>query len=218
MTAADPRAALALAVAAHVPFDGWTLRAIKAGARDLGMAPADALALLPGGEVDLLEAFSAWADRRMLERLALLPLAEMKIRARIAAAVRARIEALAPYREAARHAMAVLALPHRAPLGARLVWRTVDAAWYAVGDTSADTSWYTRRALLAGVYTATLVYWMSDRSEGHADSWAFLDRRVDDVMRIPRLRQQAEAILGRLPDPRRFLRAGGRRPNPRAGG
>ncbi|MGE0716199.1 MAG: COQ9 family protein [Alphaproteobacteria bacterium] len=215
MTAPDPREALVLAVAANVPFDGWTLQAIRAGARDIGMPVEEALSLLPGGDADLLAAFSAWADRRMLERLADLPLADMKIRARIAAAMRARIEVLTPYREAARHALAVLALPHRAALGARLVWRTVNAAWYAVGDTSADVSWYTRRGLLAGVYVSTLVQWMSDRSEGHAESWAFLDRRIEDVMRIPRLRQQAETLLRRLPDPRRFLRPGAARANRR---
>jgi ubiquinone biosynthesis protein COQ9 len=208
MTAGDPREALVLAAAANAAFDGWTAAAIRAGAQELGLKPDEAATLLPGGEAELLQAFSEWADREMLARLAELPLDGMKIRDRVAAAVRARIEALAPYREAARRGLAVLALPHMAPLGARLVWRTVDAIWYAIGDSSTDVSFYTRRALLAGVYSSTLVYWMNDRSAGHADSWSFLDRRIADVMRIPKLRQQAERMLKRLPDPRRFLRAG----------
>lgn len=212
MTMTDPREALVLAAAANAAFDGWTTTAIRAGARECGIAPADLAELLPGGEAELLVAFSEWADRQMLARLGELPLDAMKIRDRIAAAVRARIEVLAPYREAVRRGAAVLSLPHMAPTGARLVWRTVDAIWYAVGDTSTDASWYTRRGLLAGVYSSTLVYWMNDRSAGHADSWAFLDRRIADVMRIPKLRQQAESLLRRLPDPRRFLRAG---PGPR---
>ena len=209
MTMGNPREALVLAAAANAAFDGWTVTAIRAGAREIGLEPADALALLPGGEGELLQAFSEWADRQMLAHLADLPLDAMKIRDRIAAAVRARIEVLAPYREAVRRGSAVLALPHMAPTGARLVWRTVDAIWYAVGDTSTDVSYYTRRALLAGVYSSTLVYWMNDRSPGHGDSWSFLDRRIGDVMRIPQLRRHAENLLKRLPDPRRFLRAGG---------
>ncbi|BBK38685.1 hypothetical protein STAQ_37630 [Allostella sp. ATCC 35155] len=208
MTMTDRREALVLAAAANAAFDGWSMTAIRAGARECGMDHAEAAALLPGGENELLVAFSEWADRQMLAHLEDLPLDAMKIRDRIAAAVRARIEVLAPYREAVRRGAAVLSLPHMAPTGARLLWRTVDAIWYAVGDNSTDASWYTRRALLAGVYSSTLVYWMNDRSAGHADSWAFLDRRIADVMRIPRLRQQAEALLRRLPDPRRFLRAG----------
>jgi|JI10StandDraft_1071094.scaffolds.fasta_scaffold481298_2 ubiquinone biosynthesis protein COQ9 len=208
MTMADPREALVLAAAANAAFDGWTTTAIRAGARDCGIDAVEALAMFPGGEAELLVAFSEWADRQMLAHLADLPMDAMKIRDRIAAAVRARIEVLAPYREAVRRGAAVLALPHMAPTGARLVWRTVDAVWYAVGDTSTDVSWYTRRGLLAGVYSSTLVYWMNDRSVGHADSWAFLDRRIGDVMRIPQIRRQAEALLKRLPDPRRFLRAG----------
>ncbi|BBK33332.1 ubiquinone biosynthesis protein COQ9 [Stella humosa] len=205
---ADRREALVLAAAANAAFDGWTPTAIRAGAREIGLEPGEALALLPGGDGELLRAFSEWADRQMLVHLADLPLDAMKIRDRIAAAVRARIEVLAPYREAVRRGSAVLALPHMAPLGARLVWRTVDAIWYAVGDTSTDASWYTRRGLLAAVYSSTLVYWMNDRSPGHGDSWAFLDRRIGDVMRIPQIRRIAETMLKRLPDPRRFLRAG----------
>ena len=218
MTTADPRQALVLAAAANAAFDGWTQAAIRAGARELGMGAEQSAALLPGGESELLQAFSEWADREMLAHLADLPLEGMKIRERIAAAVRARVEILAPYREAARRGLAVLALPHMAPLGACLVWRTVDAIWYAIGDTSTDASFYTRRALLAGVYSSTLVYWMNDRSPGHAESWAFLDRRIADVMRIPKLRQQAERILKHLPDPRRFLRTGPARGRGRSSG
>ncbi|WP_374447526.1 COQ9 family protein [Stella sp.] len=208
MTMSDRREALVLAAAANAAFDGWTMTAIRAGARDCGIPAAEVPDLLPGGETELLVAFSEWADRQMLAHLGQLPMEAMKIRDRIAAAVRARIDVLAPYREAVRRGAAVLSLPHMAPTGARLVWRTVDAVWYAAGDRSTDASWYTRRALLAGVYSSTLVYWMNDRSPGHAESWAFLDRRIADVMRIPRLRQQAESLLKRLPDPRRFLRAG----------
>ncbi len=208
MTATDAREALVLAAAANAAFDGWTPAAIRAGAHELGLDAETVATLLPGGEQELLRAFSEWADRQMLAHLAEMPLDGMKIRERITAAVRARIEVLAPYREAVRRGLGVLALPHMAPVGARLVWRTVDAVWYAIGDTSTDVSFYTKRALLAGVYSSTLVYWMNDRSPGHVESWAFLDRRIADVMRIPRLRQQAERMLQRLPDPRRFLRAG----------
>ncbi|MGE0723824.1 MAG: COQ9 family protein [Alphaproteobacteria bacterium] len=201
------RTALVLAAAGHVAFDGWSAAAIRAGAREIGMEPAEAMALLPEGERDLIAAFSEWADRRMMEAVAALPLDKMRFRDRIAAAVRARLEALAPYREAVRRGLAVLSLPHMAPLGARLVWRTVDAAWHAVGDSATDFSWYSKRGLLAGVYGATLMCWLTDRSEGHATTWAFLDRRIDDVMRIPKARQRVEAMLRTFPDPRRFFRA-----------
>lgn len=208
MQGEDRRTALVLAAAAHVAFDGWTMTAVRAGARDIGIDPAEAMALLPEGEGELIAAFSAWADRRMMEAVAAMPLADMRFRDRIAGAIRARLEALAPYREAVRRGLALLALPHMAPLGARLVWRTVDAAWHAVGDQSTDWSWYSKRGLLAGVYTATLMCWLTDRSEGHATTWAFLDRRIDDVMQIPKVRQRIEGLLKAMPDPRRFFRAG----------
>ena len=71
-----------------------------------------------------------------------------------------------------------------------LLYRTVDAIWYAAGDTSADFNFYTKRATLAGVFSSTLFYWLNDRSEGNEATWAFLDRRIDDVMRFEKFKGQ----------------------------
>jgi ubiquinone biosynthesis protein COQ9 len=151
--------------------------------------------------------FSDWADRRMLAALAHRDLAALRLRERVALAVRLRLEALAPYREAVRRSLSFLALPPNAALGAKCLYRTVDAIWRAAGDRSVDFSFYTKRALLAAVVSTTTLYWLDDNSEGRAESWAFLDRRIADVMRIPALRQRLGRITERLPDPFRVLRA-----------
>jgi len=205
------RDALVVAALTHVPFDGWTITALKAAARDLDMDAGEALSLFPEGAPAMVEAFSDWADRAMLEAMLALPLDAMRVRDRVTAGVEARLRALAPHREAARSAMGFLALPLHAPLAARLVYRTVDAIWYAAGDTATDFNFYTKRGLLAGVYGATVLYWMTDRSPDHGDTWSFLSRRIDDAMRLPRLGAglgtRLGAILRHLPDPRRFLHA-----------
>lgn len=211
MTAADDlaasRARLLDAAMRHVPFDGWTRSALTAGARSAGIDDATVARCFPRGVRDLVSAFSDRADAAMLAALENHDLAALPIRDRIALAVRLRLEALAPHREAVRRLIAWAALPGHHVLSLTLVHRTVDRIWYAIGDRSADFSWYTKRGLLAAIHSATVLYWLDDTTDGCAATWEFLDRRVDDVMQIPKLKSRAQRLGARLPDPLAFLRA-----------
>jgi ubiquinone biosynthesis protein COQ9 len=121
-------------------------------------------------------------------------------------AVRLRLTANAAHREAIRRALAILAMPIHAPLAARLLYATVDAIWYALGDRSTDYNFYTKRMLLAGVYSATVLYWLNDKSAENTETWDFLDRRIADVMRIPQAMGRLGKLAEKLPDPLRLLR------------
>ena len=200
---------LLLATLPNVAFDGWSLTSLRQGAEQLGMGASEAFAAFPGGVAGLVEHFSGWADRQMLDRLAAHDVAALKVRERITLAVRTRMEVLAPHVEAVRRSVSFLAMPQNAGLGPRILYRTVDAMWYAAGDTATDFNFYTKRMLLAGVQTSTLLYWLGDRSEGHADTWSFLDRRIGDVMRIGKGIAQAKDVggmLAKFPSPFRFAR------------
>jgi ubiquinone biosynthesis protein COQ9 len=198
--------ALIEAMLPDVPFDGWSRAALRAAARRVGMPAAEALALFSGGPVEFVACFSRWADRRMLDRLESLPLDQLRAPERIALAVNIRLEIVEPWREAVRRALTVLALPQHAPLAFRLLYETVDAIWYAAGDSATDFSFYTKRATLAGIYAATLLYWLEDRSAGCADTRAFLDRRLADAAHIGAARRRLGTALDRLPNPLRLLR------------
>ena len=200
------RLALLRAVLRHVPFDGWSPVALKAGAGDVGLDLPKALLLVPGGMSEMAELFHEEADRQMLEALAQYDLAALKIRERIALAVRLRLAPWNSEREAVRRLLGFLAQPQEAPRAAKLVYRTVDAIWHGIGDRSTDYNFYTKRALLAGVISSTALYWLEDKSEGCADSWAFLDRRIADVLKIPAQIGRAKKLFEKLPDPMRFLR------------
>jgi len=206
LLAARERERLIEAMLPDVPFDGWSSHALRVAARNIGIAEAEALALFPRGPVDCVAEFSRWADRHMLERLEGAVLDELSLSARIALALRLRFEVLMPWREAARRGLSVLAQPQNAPLGLRLMYETVDGIWYAVGDSSTDFSFYTKRASLAGVLAATMLYWLDDRSPGFADTQAFVERRLGDLHRLAGLRRQVEAVAERLPNPLRFPR------------
>jgi ubiquinone biosynthesis protein COQ9 len=193
--------ALLDAVLAHVPFDGWSERALAAAARDLGVDPALALNAFPGGPIDMISAFSARADVAMLEALVASDVGALKVRERIALAVRLRLEAVARHREAERRAVAFGALPQNAPRMLALAYRTVDLIWQAAGDQATDFNHYTKRALLLGVYAATLAHWLADESQDQAATWAFLDRRIADVLKIETVKAAAGALAARLPSP-----------------
>lgn len=172
----------------HVPFDGWSEVTFRAAVADTETDIAMARAVCPRGAVDLALAYHARGDAAMMERLKSEPLPE-RIRDKIAAAVRFRIEAVTD-KEAVRRGSAFFALPMHAADGAKAVWGTADKIWTALGDTSDDVNWYTKRATLAAVYSATVLYWLGDDSTDNQATWAFLDRRIDDVMQFEKLKSR----------------------------
>jgi ubiquinone biosynthesis protein COQ9 len=199
--------AVLMAALPHVVFDGWTPAALRRGAADAGLAPEDADLLFPGGGPAAIAHFIALADRMMVEDLARHDLSTLKHREKVALIVRLRLQRWTPHREAVRRALALTPLPAVAGTTLQGWYATVDAMWKAIGDRSVDFNFYTKRALLAGVYGATLLYWLNDRSEGCTATWAFLERRIDNVMQVPKLRQRLEQRLARLPNPLRLFAA-----------
>lgn len=168
----------------HVPFDGWSEAALSAAIRDTGTDPVVARALLPRGALDLALAFHRIGDAQMVAQLDAADLSSLRFRDRIAHAVRLRLEIAAQHKEAVRRGTTLLALPMHAPDGAKALWGTADAIWTALGDSSQDVNYYTKRLTLSGVYSATVLYWLGDETPDYSATWAFLDRRIDNVMQI----------------------------------
>lgn len=170
----------------NVPFDGWTVRALRAGLASAGMPADEADLLFPLGVVDMIETYCDLADRRMEE--AAKDLAVIGLTLRVRAVIALRLAAHRGEKEAIRRALAVLALPGNTKAAAATVARTVDAIWHAAGDQSADFSWYSKRAILTAVYGTTLLFWLRDTSENDQATLAFLDRRLAGVGRLGRMR------------------------------
>jgi ubiquinone biosynthesis protein COQ9 len=180
------RSRILAATITHVPFDGWTWRAVARGTKEAGYAEAEAHLAFPGGIRDVVAAYSDRLDRRMLEALDARAdeMRTLRTRDRIAFALRVRFEPASGERETLRRMASFLALPENCGLGTRLLWNTVDRVWRAAGDRSTDFNYYTKRGLLAGVVGAAALYWLGDQSEGYMNTWAFIDRRLDDVLRL----------------------------------
>lgn len=199
ITGAMDKSQAAADIIAHalplVPFEGWNAPMLGKAAALAGYKKTDAIRVFPGGAIDAVEHFLAATDTAMLEALSHYPLDTMKIRERIAAAIRLRLEFLAPHREAVRRTLALLTLPIYAHRALKSLYRTVDTLWYAAGDTSTDFNFYTKRLTLAAVYSSTLLYWLDDKSPAYENTWAFLHRRIEDVMKIEKVKHQMRVIL-----------------------
>lgn len=196
LTLDEIRALLAPVLARHAAFDGWRPQAVAMAAAEKGVDADIAALAFADGAIDMIDAWFASIDARMVEALPADALATLSIRKKITALVEARLELLAPDREALRRAIASLALPTNAMRAAKLGWRAADVMWRAAGDTSTDLAHYSKRTTLAALYAATLLVFVDDESEGHADSRAFLARRIENVMRFEKFKAKVKGAGG----------------------
>lgn len=177
----------------HVVFDGWTETTLRRAVAETGDDMALARLAFPRGGIDMALEFHRRADRELSAALDRADLVSMRVRDRIAFCVRKRIEIVAPHREAVRRGASLFALPMNAPEGARALWETADLIWTRCGDSSTDYNWYTKRAILSSVVSSTMLYWLGDHSTDFAATWAFLDRRIENVMQFEKSKAAFEA-------------------------
>lgn len=199
---AELRPRLVAAMLPDVPFDGWTALARDAAADAQGVDRDIAAMALPDAAA-MVDAYIAHADTLMVASIG--DVSGLKVRDRIRLALRSRLEAASADREAVRRALAVLAQPQHAGLAARSLWRTADTMWRAAGDTATDFNHYSKRAILGAVYSASLLYWLDDDSDDHEATWAFIDRRIDSIMKFEKTKASAKKAMAWVPNPARFL-------------
>lgn len=188
----DTQAQLLAAALPHVAFDGWSETSLRAACQDLSITRQMAALACPRGAIDLAIRFHHDGDEAMQVVLQKTDINAMKIREKITFSVRARLDAIRD-KEAVRRGATLMALPQHAAEGAGLVWGTCDRIWAAIGDSSADVNWYTKRLTLSSVYSATVLYWLGDKSPNHQDTWTFLDRRIENVMQFEKFKAQVNA-------------------------
>jgi ubiquinone biosynthesis protein COQ9 len=205
MTLEELGAALAPLIPANAVFDGWSDKALAMAASELGVPAERARLCFPGGALDMIDAWFDAIDRATAKAYPPERIAGLKIRERIRDLVLYRIEVIHPHKEALRRALAILALPQNALHGPRLAWRAADRMWRIAGDTATDFNHYSKRTILAGLYSATMLAYLDDESEDLAATRAFLDRRIDGVMRFEKWKAQWRGSRERLPSISRFL-------------
>jgi len=193
----------------HVAFDGWSPKTLRAAAVDAGFEPSQGDRAFPGGSADAVAHWCDLADRRMEQALHDADTTGLRLHERVGLAIRLRLEQWDMDREAVRRAVALMSLPTNARTSIRCSYKTVDTIWWAVGDSSTNFNFYTKRLQLAGVYSTTLLYWLDDSSEDSAETWSFLERRLNGIVRLHKARGKLEARLSKVPNPLNAARSAG---------
>jgi ubiquinone biosynthesis protein COQ9 len=199
------RCRLALAVGENAVFDGWTRQAVDSAAGQLGIDLVQARLAMPKSQPGMIDVYIQEVDRALEAWATPERVAPMKIREKIRSLIWHRLEIMGPAREAVRRALAILAMPQNAPPALRMGWRTADRMWRIAGDTSTDFNHYTKRMTLGAIYGATLLVWLDDQSEGWVETAAFLDRRIDDVMKFEKWKAEWRGSSDRQLSLSRFL-------------
>jgi len=199
------RRRLALAVGENAVFDGWTRQAVDSAAGQLGIDPVQARLAMPKSQAGMIDLYIQEIDRALEAWATPKRVAPMKIREKIRSLIWHRLEIMGPAREAVRRSLAILAMPQNVPPALRIGWRTADCMWRIAGDTSTDFNHYTKRMTLGAIYGATLLVWLDDQSEGWSETAAFLDRRIDDVMKFEKWKAEWRGSSDRRLNLSRFL-------------
>jgi len=184
-----------------LPFiaqEGWTWPALIQGAIEGGYDEAILDLCFEGQVSQAVAHYSTMLDEEMVRKVSSLPLDTLKIRERIATCVLARLEAMNSHKEVAHRMLRYLALPSQILMASKLIYKTVNVMWYEAGDQTTDFSFYTKRVTLAAVYSSTLIYWMRDDSQDFKETRKFLERRLNDIMLIPRVKRKASQIIQAL--------------------
>lgn len=189
----------------HVAFDGWSEKTLNQAAKETGISRGIVDLAFPNGVTDMIDLHAQQCDKAMLVQASKIELDSLKIREKITTLVKFRLLSEQPHKEAVRRTVAFLALPGNYFTSIRILYRTVDLMWKAISDTSTDFNFYTKRMTLSAVYSSTFLYWLGDESENNADTWDFLDRRIENVMQFEKLKAKCRNNKPKFPNILRVL-------------
>lgn len=199
-TPEELRESILEAVLRHVPFDGWGDATMKRAAEDIGIEIGIIDLAFPGGAIDMIDLHAQLCDIAMLNAAKEFDIDSLKIREKITALVKLRIKAEMPNKEAVHRTVPYLALPKNHCSSLRMLYRTVDLMWKAISDPSTDFNFYTKRMTLSAVYSSTFLFWFNDVSDDNCDTWEFLDRRIENVMQVEKLKAKVRNKDLKLPN------------------
>lgn len=205
LTLDEIRTLLGPRIAENVPFDGWSEESLDAASDAAGINRDVARLAFSDGPMAMIDAWLDAIDLAMAEALPAAMLAQLPVRERIRRLVQFRLDAVAGKEEAVRRALALYAMPRHAAAGLKRGWHSADVMWRLAGDTAADYNHYTKRTILAGVYTATLAVFIDDTSENKAETAAFLDRRIEGIIRFEKTKARLVPPPGKHFSVTRFL-------------
>ncbi|CAM9739546.1 unnamed protein product [Ascophyllum nodosum] len=198
----DPRVAILDAALDHVETYGFSESALAAGAKERGFHSV-ATGMFPKGGADLIyharekalqevkklnaeaskggaggegtpDSGGAAADEGDVESESGIEMDKLR------QGIRTAVSSIARFKTRWAHAMGIGALPQNMGTTSLALAVLADELAFLGGDRSTDLVWYGKRGYIAGIYASTELHMLTDDSDGLADTWAYLDRRLSD--------------------------------------
>lgn len=166
-----------------VPFEGWSIATLEKASKAAGFKGKMAELMFKNGVISVIDYYFASLDEQM--KVNTLKHKSKSVTENVKRAILERIKLLSKHRALVTRTMAYMAMPQNSIYGMKFVWRTADVIWHdIVDDKSVDFNYYSKRTLLSGVYTSTIMFWVNDDSKDMVETEKFLDRRLKDVASI----------------------------------
>lgn len=115
----------------------------------------------------------------------------------VKALVLSRLRASENYKSIIKTSLFFMAQPGNAYEALNQLMKTSNKIWEIAGDTSRGRNFYSKRLILAGVYSSTLAYWLAKETRSIDGSEDFLDKRLDDVKNIGKISKQSIEVFER---------------------
>jgi len=210
----NARADILAAMLPQAAFEGWTQKALRAAVKNTDLPKGAEELYFPEGPLEVIRFWSEEMNAKIEADLAELDQANMKIRDKVTAGVLSALYAIGPHEEAARRAMSRMSLPDALGQGPKQLWSAAATIWRAIGDTSTDGNYYSKRTILAGVIGSTLTVWLSEDEPEKPKARKFLDARIANVMSFEKAKWAFKKRTANMPNPAEILgslRYGGRK-------
>ena len=201
------RADILAAMLPQAAFDGWTQKSLRAAVKNTDLPKGAEDLYFPQGPIEVIRFWSEQMNAAVETDLAELDQATMKIRDKVTAGVLSSLYAIGPHDEAARRAIARMSLPDALGQGPKQLWSAADTIWRAIGDTSTDGNYYSKRTILAGVIGSTMTVWLSEDEPQKPKARKFLDDRIANVMSFEKAKWDFKKRTANMPNPAEILGA-----------
>jgi len=149
--------------------------------------------LFPNGYTALLEFYLNELNAEMILSSKKINLIRMKTHQRIKALIMLRLNNLQKEKDLFKKTYFILALPKHSKIAVMSLYKTVDEMWFLAGDISTDFNFYSKRAILASIYSATILYWINNNNLKQTTK--FLDNQLAKVSKIPEIKNKIKNLF-----------------------
>ncbi len=175
----------------NASFNGWNNQTLEKSAQQCGFNKGYLSLLFPNQIKDLTSFFY---NKKNDELISLYKeksnLITAKTTERIIYLIELKFSLYNPIREAIRSLFSYNILPQNLFSAQKALWNICDLIWFLANDKSTDFNYYTKRGLLAYVYSTTMLFWLDDTSPNFEQTKLFIRKQINKVLKVGKTKSE----------------------------